>query len=69
MEEIMVIENIGAYGEEIFYCGNSELEAYKKYINLKKKNKRVNIIKAKVIKKLFKNVPFVWSYDLLEYIK
>lgn len=69
MEEIMVVENIGAYGEEIFYCGDSELEAYKKYRNLKARNKKVNIIKANVTKKLFKNVPFIWAYDVIQYIK
>lgn len=69
MEEIMVIENNGAYGEGVFYCGNSELEAYSKYRSMKKQNKKVNIVRAKVSKKLIDNVPFIWSYDIIEYIK
>lgn len=69
MEEIMVVENIGAFDEDIFYCGNSELEAYMKYKRLKIQNKRVNMIKAKVVRKLFKNVPFIWNYEVVEVIK
>lgn len=65
----MVIENLGAYDEDVFYSGSSEVEAYKIYRNLKNQNKKVNIIKANVVRKVFKNVPFIWSYDVIEYIK
>lgn len=65
----MVVQNVGEFNEDIFYCGTSEIEAFKNYKVLKNQNKKVNMIKAKVIRKSFKNIPFIWNYEILEYLK
>ncbi|MGL5084219.1 MAG: hypothetical protein ACRC68_00600 [Clostridium sp.] len=65
----MVIKDIGLFDEDIYYCGESELEAFKKFKSIKVNYRTLNIVKAKVDKRLVKDVPFIWDYKIIEYIK
>ena len=65
--EYMVIGNYNTYLDDIYYCNVSEIGAYKRYQELKVNNKK--IVKAKVTKKLLKDVLFIWDYEILEIIK
>lgn len=58
----------GEYGEAVAYCGDSEIEAYKKF---KERSKlyRPRIIKANVKRRLILGTPFIMSYDIIEVIK
>ncbi|QAA31182.1 hypothetical protein [Clostridium manihotivorum] len=62
--EILVVQNYDLDCEKVFYCGDSELEAYRKYKNLS--NGKRNIFKAKVYKRNFLNTPFIMKYEILE---
>lgn len=68
-EEIsfLVVTNHKAEGETIYYCGDSELEARRKFNTLK--GMRKNIIKANVFKQNIMQVPFIMKYDIIEIIK
>lgn len=68
-KEFVVITDMGGFDENVYYCGLSEIEAYKKYRSIKGKFRMVNIIKANVERKLFHDVPFIWSYNNVEIIK
>lgn len=62
--EILVVENYNLFGEEVYSC-NNELEAFRKYKELKGKR---NIFRAKVWKRNLLNVPFIMKYEILETI-
>jgi len=65
--EILVVLNYDMEEEGVFYCGASEIDAYRKYKTLKGKGKR-NIFKAKVWKRNVLNTPFIMKYEILETI-
>lgn len=65
--EILVVTNYDMESEDIYYCGESELDAYRRYKDLKGIGKR-NIFKAKVWKRNLLNTPFVMKYEILETI-
>lgn len=66
--EILVVKNTIGVGEQIFYCGDSEIEAFRKSKTLT--GGKINIYKAKVWKKeLLKNIPFIMKYEVLETIE
>lgn len=56
------------YGEAVAYCGESEIEAYKKFKE-RKRIYRPRIIKANVKRRLVMGTPFIMSYDTIEVIK
>lgn len=53
--------------EEIYYCDTSEIGAFKRYNQLKIKDK--NIFKVKVRKDFIKDILFIIDYEVLEIIK
>ncbi|MEF9951291.1 MAG: hypothetical protein RR840_03955 [Clostridium sp.] len=61
------IEFLVKHSSRIYYCGQSELEAYRCYKNLKVATK--NIYKAKVNKEKVNGVPFIFDYEILETIR
>lgn len=65
--EILVVENHNMDGQKVFYCGDSELEAFKIYKNLT--GGKRNIFKAKVYKKDFLGKPFIMKYEIIQVIK
>lgn len=65
--EILVVQNHNMEGQKIFYCGESEIEAYKKYKTLG--NCKRNIFRAKVCKKDIMEMPFIISYEVLEVLQ
>lgn len=65
--EILVVENHNMDSQKVFYCGNSELEAFKIYKKLA--GGKRNIFKAKVYKKNFLGNPFIMKYEVIEVIK
>lgn len=65
--EYIVIENKGLESEAIWYAGESEIEAYKKYKSLKGKNRSLN--KAIVRRTMVQGVSFISCYDIKEVIK
>ena len=62
MEEILVIINLGTDDEDIKYC----VEAFKKFKTIRGKK---NIIKAKVERILWHDVPIIMDYELIEVLK
>lgn len=53
--------------EDIHYCDASEVGAFKRYKELKFKNKK--IFKVRVTKDYLKDVLFIMDYKILEVIK
>ncbi|MGU8572719.1 hypothetical protein ACV3Q2_02235 [Clostridium perfringens] len=66
--EFFLVVFIGEYGESIAYCGDSEIEAYKKYRE-KSKIYKPKLVRANVKRKLILGTPFIMSYDIIEVIK
>lgn len=65
--EYMVVGYYGKEWEEIYYCAASEVGAFKRYMEVKIKDK--NIFKVKVTKDYLKDVLFIMDYEILEIIK
>lgn len=65
--EYMVVGYHGKEWEDIYYCGESEVGAFKKYKEIKIKDK--NIFKVEVTKDYLKDVLFIMDYKILEGIK
>lgn len=65
--EILVVQNHNMDSQKVFYCGDSELEAFKIYKNLT--GGKRNIFKAKVYKTNFLDAPFIMNYEIVKVIK
>ncbi len=65
--EYIVVGYAGKEWEEIYYCGESEIRAFKRYNEVKIKDK--NIFKVEVTKDYLKDVLFIMDYKILEVIK
>lgn len=65
--EYMVVGYHGKEWEDIYYCGESEVGAFKRYKQMDFKDK--NIFKVKVRKDYLKGVLFIMDYKILEVIK
>lgn len=65
--EYMVVGYHGKEWEEIYYCDNSEIGAFKRFNQVKIKDK--NIFKVKVRKDFIKDILFIIDYEVLEIIK
>lgn len=68
-EEIMVIANLDLFDEAVFYSGESELEAFKKFRTIKGKYRKVHMVKANVERGILKNIPFIMDYKITEILK
>jgi len=66
MEELMVIKNYGMEGQAVKYCGNDELEAYKKLREIKGKK---NLFKAIIQREMLHNVPIIVDFKIIEVIR
>lgn len=62
----LVIKNHGLESEAIHYCGESELDALRKY---KKVQGKKNIFKAEVKSQMMMGADFIIGYDVKEIIK
>lgn len=76
MNQFMVITNLGLEEyccEDTYYFGESEVEAYKKYMWVKKAQKgnfqRLNIVKANVRTTPIRGLEFIVGYEILEVVK
>lgn len=76
MDQLMVITNLGLdkyCGEDIYYYGENELEAYKKYMWVKTTKKgtfqRLNIVRANVRTTPIHVVDFIEEYEILSVVK
>jgi hypothetical protein len=67
MEKILVIANHESVNEEIYYCGDIELEAYKKFKGIQFTNKK--IVKADVKMTMLQGVQFIEKYTIIEKIR
>lgn len=67
MEKFLVITNKDFEDEEIYYCGDVEFEAFKKFKELPHKMKQ--IVKAKVEMCKILGVDFIKTYEVIEIIK
>lgn len=65
--EYIVIENKGFESERIWYCGELEIEAFRKYIELEGKNRC--LVKGTVKRSKIMGVDFIFSYEVNEIIK
>lgn len=65
--EYIVVGNYDTDFENIYYCDTSEVGAFKRYKELKFKNKK--IFKVRVTKDYLKDVLFIMDYEILEVIK
>lgn len=66
-KEYIVVKDSGLYTEEIYYTGNSELEAFRNYKRIKGGKK--NIFIANIKRDLVFGVPFIDTYEVLEVIR
>lgn len=66
-KEYIVVKDSGLYTEEIYYTGNSELEAFRNYKRIKGGKK--NIFIANIKRDLVFGVPFIDTYEILEVIR
>lgn len=66
-KEYIVVKDSGLYTEEIYYTGNSELEAFRNYKRIKSGKK--NIFIANIKRDLVFGVPFIDTYEVLEVIR
>lgn len=62
--EYLVIEDKGLETEIIYYAGESEIEAYKKYKSLKGKNRSLD--KAIVRRTMIQGISFIVDYKIIK---
>lgn len=65
--EYIVIENKGLESERIWYAGQSEIEAFKKYKKLEGRNR--SIVKGTVRRQMIMGANFIINYDVKDIIK
>lgn len=63
----LTVKNYSLRYEEIHYCGESELQALKKY--KKPEGSKRNILKANVKRQMILRTSFIMSYEIIEVIK
>lgn len=63
----LTVKDYGMRYEEIHYCGESELQALKKYKKLE--GSKRNILKANVKRQMVLGTSFIMSYEVIEVIK
>lgn len=68
-EEILVISDLGLFDENIYYCGSSEVEAFKKFKSIRGRFKNLNIVKADIEKRMMKDIPIIWDYSIIEILR
>lgn len=66
-KEYIVVKDSGLYTEEIYYTGDSEIEAFRNYKRIKGGKK--NIFIANIKRDLVFGVPFIDTYEVLEVIR
>lgn len=63
----LTVKDYDMRSEEIHYCGESELQALKKYKKLE--GAKRNILKANVKRQMILGTSFIMSYEVIEVMK